>query len=123
MEVTNIAKDTRETAVITADSVVWGHQGTEVFIDGVALTPHRSQALKNHSPKGFAWGYNGSGPAQLALAMLLAAGATERQAIDLYQDYQSEVIARLTDHQGFVLLGHDIIKWLNTATHLVGATR
>lgn len=26
--------------------------------------------LRNHSPTGFAWGYNGSGPAQLALALL-----------------------------------------------------
>jgi hypothetical protein len=26
--------------------------------------------LRNHSPTGFAWGYNGSGPSQLALALL-----------------------------------------------------
>jgi hypothetical protein len=26
--------------------------------------------LRNHSPSGFEWGYGGSGPAQLALALL-----------------------------------------------------
>jgi hypothetical protein len=31
----------------------------------------RSLRLSNHSPTGFEWGYGGSGPAQLALAILL----------------------------------------------------
>src|SRR5262245_22144387 len=29
--------------------------------------------LRNHSPTGFEWGYGGSGPAQLALALLVDA--------------------------------------------------
>jgi len=33
------------------------------------LLPHRFD-LWNHSPDGFEWGYGGSGPAQLALAIL-----------------------------------------------------
>src|SRR5262245_55620958 len=37
------------------------------------LSARRSQAVFNHSPDGFAWGYGGSGPAQLALAILLDA--------------------------------------------------
>lgn len=36
-----------------------------------ALYPNRSQRLFNHSPDGFEWGYQGSGPAQLALALVL----------------------------------------------------
>lgn len=35
------------------------------------LDPAPSQALRNHSPTGFEWGYGGSGPAQLSLAILL----------------------------------------------------
>jgi len=35
------------------------------------LTPERSLELADHSPSGFEWGYGGSGPAQLALALLL----------------------------------------------------
>jgi hypothetical protein len=37
------------------------------------LDPRPSQRLWNHSPDGFEWGFGGSGPAQLALAILLDA--------------------------------------------------
>lgn len=39
------------------------------------LDPRQSQKVWNHSPDGFEWGYAGSGPAQLALAILLDAGS------------------------------------------------
>jgi hypothetical protein len=42
-----------------------------VWLDGKLLTPERSQEVRNHSPDGFMWGYEGSGPAQLALAIML----------------------------------------------------
>src|SRR4051812_39332411 len=35
------------------------------------LYPEESFKIRNHSPDGFEWGYAGSGPAQLALAILL----------------------------------------------------
>lgn len=35
------------------------------------ITPERSLSLRLHSPDGFGFGYTGSGPAQLALAILL----------------------------------------------------
>ena len=35
------------------------------------LSPLASQAVVNHSPDGFEWGYGGSGPAQLALGILM----------------------------------------------------
>lgn len=41
----------------------WG----EVRIDGEVLSPEQSLRVMRHSPDGFAWGYRGSGPAQLAL--------------------------------------------------------
>ena len=37
--------------------------------------------LRNHSPAGFAWGYAGSGPAQLALAILLDATGSPTLAL------------------------------------------
>lgn len=43
----------------------------EVYLDGKFLDPRPSQKLHNHSPDGFNWGYGGSGPAQLALAIVL----------------------------------------------------
>jgi hypothetical protein len=48
--------------------------------------------LANHSPDGFAWGYGGSGPAQLALA-LLADAVGDDVALKFYQRFKSEVVA------------------------------
>lgn len=42
-----------------------------VFVDGNLITPQESFKYRNHSPDGFNAGYVGSGPAQLALAILL----------------------------------------------------
>ena len=51
-----------------------------IYLDDRVLDPSRSQQIFNHSPNGFSWGYGGSGPAQLALALLLEAGASEVEA-------------------------------------------
>ena len=48
-----------------------------VTVDGQPLA--LGLEVRNHSPKGFQWGYGGSGPAQLALAKLLTV-ADERTA-------------------------------------------
>jgi hypothetical protein len=66
-----------------------------VRVDGRVLDPARSQRVFNHSPDGFAWGYGGSGPAQLALAILLAAGLSENEAVRLHQDFKWAFIAPL----------------------------
>jgi hypothetical protein len=60
------------------------------------LNPKRSQKIVNHSPDGFAWGYGGSGPAQLALALLLEF-ADEDFALKNYQDFKWKKIASLQD--------------------------
>lgn len=62
--------------------------GLSVWINGEPLMPERSLKLFNHSPTGFECGYAGSGPAQLALAILLAAGVTERRAVRLHQRFK-----------------------------------
>jgi hypothetical protein len=43
----------------------------DVYLDGEWLDPKPSQKWHNHSPDGFNWGYEGSGPSQLALAIHL----------------------------------------------------
>ena len=48
--------------------------------------------LRNHSPTGFEWGYGGSGPAQLALA-LLADAVGDEFAQTHYQEFKREVIS------------------------------
>jgi Family of unknown function (DUF6166) len=62
-------------------------------VDTGALSPRFD--LRNHSPTGFAWSYYGSGPAQLALALLADAGEDDELAARLYQDYKGEVVAKL----------------------------
>lgn len=63
----------------------------EVFLDGKPLNPAPSQKIYNHSPDGFNWGYGGSGPAQLALAIMLSLTGNS----DWYQDFKFKVIAAL----------------------------
>ncbi|MEZ3172344.1 DUF6166 domain-containing protein [Halorubrum sp. RMP-47] len=63
--------------------------------EGTRLTPDRSLELTNHSPSGFEWGYGGSGPAQLALAVLLDYTGDEAFALDHYQAFKTEVVSQL----------------------------
>ena len=49
--------------------------------------------LFNHSPAGFSWGYGGSGPAQLALALLADALADDDRAVRLHQEFKFKVVA------------------------------
>ena len=80
-----------------------------IFIDGELLCPEESQKVYNHSPDGFNWGYGGSGPAQLALAILLKFSDKDT-ALYFYQDFKWDIIAKLpqTDFE----IDIDIKKWI-----------
>lgn len=66
--------------------------------------------LVRHSPTGFAWGYGGSGPADLALNILLL--YTDQETADrLYQRFKWYFIATM-DPWGGVIKGDDIRNWL-----------
>ena len=73
-----------------------------VSLDGKELSPTRSQGIRNHSPDGFAWGYCGSGPAQLALAILLEV-FPEDMAVEKYQDFKRDVLAKLRMEADFLI--------------------
>jgi hypothetical protein len=73
------------------------HATRRVWLDGRELLPAASQRVYNHSPDGFCWGYGGSGPAQLALAICLELTRSQRVALALYQQFKREVIAGLPD--------------------------
>ena len=64
-----------------------------VTVDGRRLDPRHD--LWNHSPSGFEWGYGGSGPAQLALAILADHCSNDAEALDCYQQFKTTVIAKL----------------------------
>ena len=68
--------------------------------------------LVNHSPDGFAWGYTGSGPAQLALAIL--AGNTDAEtALTHYQRFKEDVIGKLQGN--WQLTETQVVDWLADA--------
>ena len=59
--------------------VIQGHwQTREIYLAGGRLNACESLAIARHSPDGFGWGDGGSGPAQLALAILLRATTRPR---------------------------------------------
>ncbi|MBP3955351.1 hypothetical protein J8F10_08670 [Gemmata sp. G18] len=62
--------------------------------DGAYLLNPRYD-LRNHSPDGFNFGYAGSGPSQLALALLADALDDDDRAQGIYQTYKFKVIGRL----------------------------
>ncbi len=84
-----------------------------VYVDGHPLEPGPSQEVRNHSPDGFAWGYHGSGPAQLALAILLTVLTRER-ATRLYQQFKRDVIATKPMDRDWTL-DIDVVDWANSA--------
>lgn len=49
--------------------------------------------LWNHSPTGFEWGYSGSGPAQLALAILADVTGDDDLAVTLHQRFKFSNVA------------------------------
>src|SRR5262245_31201994 len=58
--------------------------------------------LRSHSPDGPEWGYAGSGPAQLALALAADVLGDDEAAQDVYQSLKFKVIGRLP-HDGWSL--------------------
>jgi hypothetical protein len=82
--------------------------------------------IYDHSPTGVAWGYGGSGPAQLALAILAdlftdgknppyqrpewdkEPDTTYNRVLGLYQDFKFAVIARLPMDSGWELTDQQV---------------
>jgi len=80
-----------------------------VTADGQPLVPRFD--LRKHSPTGFEWGYFGSGPAQLALALTahylratsgLPGDQADESALQLYQKIKERIVGRLP-HDGWTL--------------------
>ena len=82
----------------------------QVSVNDQPLDPRLD--LANKSPTGFAWGYSGSGPAQLALAILADHTGDDEQALDLYQDFKRAFIATAPE-EGFTLTSEQVSEWLS----------
>jgi len=77
--------------------------------NGDFLSTRPSQLLYNHSPDGFQWGYGGSGPAQLALALLLDCSHDEL-AMRHHQAFKAEFVATWGDE--WQITSTEIRAWL-----------
>ena len=94
------------------DLIIGNASTRTVFIGGVRLDEKKSQKVYNHSPDGFNWGYRGSGPAQLALAVMLELTDQDDTALRLYQKFKAEVVANLNQDEDFELEVDDVKEWI-----------
>lgn len=93
---------------VTAEVVEGGNE--------YALSPRLD--LRRHSPTGFEYGYEGSGPAQLALA-ILADFLDDESALRLYQEFKREIIGRMSA-PSWELTAAQITEWRGTRSGLRG---
>jgi hypothetical protein len=63
------------------------------------LTPDEGQKYHNHSPDGFNHGYSGSGPAQLAISVMIAVYGKPVIGSYHYQHLKDAVIAKMPQDQ------------------------
>jgi hypothetical protein len=86
---------------------------TVLVIDGPSprrmLDPRRD--LRNHSLDGFEWGYGGSGPAQLALALLADALGSDDRALAIYQDFKWFAVSGFGN--AWSMTSQEIVEWAN----------
>ena len=87
--------------------------GTEVVtVNGTTLDPRFD--LVTHSPTGFSWGYGGSGPAQLAIAILAdCVGPTGAKRF--YQDFKWQVVCHWVLHEPWTITEAEIRAWVAEA--------
>ena len=69
--------------------------------------------IVNHSPTGFAWGYSGSGPAQLAVAILADWMGCDHAARALHQKFKAAAIAGLQEKH-WSLTDNDLVRIFET---------
>lgn len=89
-----------------------GVGGQLVMRDDTILTPDASQGIHNHSPDGFNWGYGGSGPAQLALALLLDVTGDPAVALAHHQDFKWQYVAGWPKGSDWEISSEEIEGWI-----------
>lgn len=86
-----------------------GNCTVRIVEDGDARELPLRLDIANHSPTGFEWGYGGSGPAQLAIALIAdAMGGSRADVLRLHQRFKWAVVGRLP-RTGFHLTEMEVI--------------
>jgi len=71
----------------------------QVFLDGKKLDLDTSLDIFDHSPDGFNWGYSGSGPAQLAIAIITTLTGQPFG----YQTFKWQILTKLPQGKNFTI--------------------
>lgn len=92
-----------------------------VTVDGKPLDPRYD--LRRHSPTGFTWGYGGSGPSQLALALLCDHFGDDNLALFYYQDFKWCTVADWPQDKPWTITTAYIDKAIGEIKRALGARR
>jgi hypothetical protein len=87
--------------------------GRGVLVDGNILElPALAKDELRHSPDGFEWGYAGSGPAELARAILVTVLPEDRamRTPSCYQRFKFDRVAHFGD--SWRITGEDVLQWV-----------
>jgi hypothetical protein len=102
------------TPVNGPDLVYYGHpDGTVERVDHRGTTALRP--ARRWSPDGFAWGYQGDSPTELAYALLADSTGSNEVARRLAVAYGAEVIADLPQGQAWSLPAKTVAAWADAA--------
>lgn len=90
---------------------IYSQKGRSVLVNGKSLDPRLD--LVNHSPTGFAWGYSGSGPAQLAIAILAHETNGDLDTCPFsYMEFKDDVVSCLSN--SFEIDSGYIKNWIHS---------
>lgn len=99
-------------------------QAIVVLPDGAATPLPPRFDLVRHSPDGFNYGYGGSGPSQLALALLAHATGDDDLALRCYHAFKQELVGRVPGViERWEITGRAIREWVRTSGPRIGMVR
>jgi hypothetical protein len=94
----------------TFDNTNW----YQVFKNGIPFTHDETYRYVTHSPTGFAWGYQGSGPSQLAFALLLDVTDDPEYCKKTYQDFKWETVGNWDKDNEWEMTSEEIENWVKS---------
>lgn len=114
----NAADEEREHLSDQGDSIgeklpgkmYFSKESREVFIKEIGCIERKLKHICLHSPDGFNWGYNGSGPADLALSILC--DYAPAIALNNYLRFKRDIISAKPIDRQFILTGDEIVAWI-----------